>query len=103
MSENQVEQPILYFEFTNQEGFVPTFANLVTASELGGEIIINFGFADPIVIEKQMDKQADEEQHQEIKVPTNFVARLAINPLVANELLERLKEILTATEDEENV
>ncbi|MGB5959350.1 MAG: hypothetical protein WBG73_01725 [Coleofasciculaceae cyanobacterium] len=100
MTENQAEQPTLYFEFTNSEGFVPIFANLVTASELAGEIIINFGFADPIVIEKQIDQQADDEQYKEIKVPTNFVARLAINPLVANDLLERLKEILTATEEE---
>lgn len=103
MPENPAEQRILYFEFTNPEDSVPTFANFVTASELGGEIIINFGFADPIIIEKEMEKYADDEQPKEIKVPTNFVARLAINPLVANELLERLKEILTATEEEENV
>jgi hypothetical protein len=100
MSENPAEQPILYFEFTDPEGFVPTFSNMVTASELGGEIIINFGFVDPIVIEKKIEKQADDEQHKEIKVPTIFVARLAINPLVANDLLERLKEILTETEEE---
>jgi len=93
MSENPAEQPTLYFEFTNPEGSLPTFANLVTASELGGEIIINFGFADPIVIEKQMDKQADDdEQHKEIKVPTNFVARLAINPLVAKNYLSDSKK-----------
>jgi hypothetical protein len=75
---------------------------LVTASELGGEIIINFGFVDPIAVERQIEKQADDEQQKEIIVSANFVARLAINPLVASNLLERLKEILTETEEEEN-
>jgi hypothetical protein len=102
MPENQAEQPTLYFEFTDTEGSVPTFANLVTASELGGEIIINFGFVDPIAVERQIEKQTDDEQQKEIKVPANFVARLAINRLVASDLLERLKEILTETEEEEN-
>ncbi|MBE9130113.1 MULTISPECIES: hypothetical protein [unclassified Coleofasciculus] len=99
MPEDQADQPLLYFEFTEPSGSVPTFANLVTASELGGEIIINFGFVDPIAVERKIENQPDNEQ-KEIKVPASFVARIAINPLVASDLFDRLKEILTEIEEE---
>lgn len=102
MPEAQAEQEQLYFEFTVPEGSVPTFANVVTASSLGGEIIINFGFIDPIAVEKQIEEQPNEEQQTAIKVPANLVARLAINPIVAHDLFERLKEILSEIEEEEN-
>lgn len=102
MPETQADQQQLYFEFTVPEGSVPTFANVVTASELGGEIIINFGFIDPIAVEKQIEEQANDEQHQTVKVKANIVARLAINRLVASDLFERLKEILSEIEEDEN-
>ena len=101
MPEHQADEEQIYFEFTVPEGSVPTFANVVTTSALGGETILNFGFIDPIILEKQTEDESSDEESNVIRVPASLVSRLAINPLVAKSLLERLKEVLAEEENEE--
>ena len=89
-------------EFSISEGYVPTFANAVTLTAINGEFIINFGFIDPLAIKgTQLEKQSDEEQQGVIKLQAELVARLAINPLVASNLLEQLSEALADIQEEE--
>ncbi|EDX78372.1 hypothetical protein MC7420_7025 [Coleofasciculus chthonoplastes PCC 7420] len=83
-------------QFTSHQNCHPNYANVALVNPLDDDIIIDFGFVDPLGFREL--RQTSEE---EIAVESKPLARLIVSPTIAKQLIDDLQEALNLTSEKE--
>jgi hypothetical protein len=76
-------------QFKSHQDCIPSYANVALVNPLSDDIIIDFGFVDPLTL-----RDSRQDSQGEITVDSRPLARLIIGPALAKQLISELQEAL---------
>jgi hypothetical protein len=88
---------------------IPSYVNATLVFSINGDILINFGFIDPSMIQPTTDSQITESEisntgNEEVSIMNTVtaspIAKIITNKLAAKQLISQLQEVLSTLEDE---
>jgi len=89
--------PRVKVQFKYHQNCHPKYANAALVNPMDDDIIIEFGFVDPLGFKEL--KQTSEEEEEEMAVESQPLARLIISPTIAKQLITDLQEALNLATD----
>lgn len=87
LDETRVEFPVL-------EGRLPTYVNTALTNVFNNDVIIDFGFVDPLILASRQANDTNEEQGDKTLIQAHPVVRLAMSLPAAEQLRRQLEGAL---------